>query len=132
VLPVKPEDVASKWRLQPGKIFLVDMKQGRIVDDREIKAELVDKRPWRKWLDEHLINLDDLPGARATSSSRPRHAARAAARVRVHERGHQAADDADGGRRHGGAGLDGHDTPLACLSDKPQLLYNYFRSSSRR
>ena len=61
MLPVKPEDVASKWRLQPGKIFLVDMKQGRIVDDREIKAELVDKRPWRKWLDEHLIDLDDLP-----------------------------------------------------------------------
>src|SRR6185295_14707747 len=45
VLPVKPEDVSSKWRLQPGKIFLVDMKQGRIIDDREIKAELVDKRP---------------------------------------------------------------------------------------
>src|SRR5579885_1621576 len=61
VLPVKPETVRKKWRLQPGKIFFVDMKQGRIVDDREIKAELVDKRPWRRWLEDNLIELDKLP-----------------------------------------------------------------------
>src|SRR5206468_1394137 len=61
VLPVAPERVLQKWRLQPGKIFFVDMKQGRIVDDREIKGELVDKRPWRRWLEENLIDLDDLP-----------------------------------------------------------------------
>src|SRR3989442_234711 len=58
---VKPEDVVKKWRLQPGKIFLIDMKKGRIVDDHEIKRELVDKRPWKRWLDENLIELDSLP-----------------------------------------------------------------------
>src|SRR5581483_348436 len=61
VLPIKPEDVVKKWRLQPGKIFLIDTKQGRIIDDSEIKRELVDKRPWRRWLDENLIELDNLP-----------------------------------------------------------------------
>src|SRR5439155_6453612 len=58
---VKDEDVVKKWRLQPGKIFLIDMKKGRIVDDNEIKRELVDKRPWKRWLDENLIDLDSLP-----------------------------------------------------------------------
>src|SRR5205807_9364867 len=61
VLPVDPENVVKKWRLQPGRIFLVDTKQGRIIDDNEIKRELVDKRPWRRWLDENLIDLDSLP-----------------------------------------------------------------------
>src|SRR5688572_25158320 len=61
VLPIKPEDVAKKWRLQPGKIFFVDMKQGRIIGDDEIKEDLVNKRPWKRWVDENMIKLDDLP-----------------------------------------------------------------------
>src|SRR5438045_5549506 len=61
VLPVKPENVAKKWRLQPGKIFLIDTTKGRIIGDREIKQELVDKRPWRRWLEEKMIDLDNLP-----------------------------------------------------------------------
>src|SRR5687767_6593560 len=127
VLPVKPEDVASKWRLQPGKIFLVDMKQGRIVDDREIKAELVDKRPWRKWLDEHMIDLDDLP--EPSNVFQPDHDTLL---VRQHAFGYTVEDIkllmtpmAVNGQE--GLGSMGTDTPLACLSDKPQLLYQYFR-----
>src|SRR5687767_644457 len=127
VLPIKPEDVASKWRLQPGKIFLVDMKQGRIVDDREIKAELVDKRPWRRWLDENLIDLEDLP--EPTTVTQPDHDTLL---VRQHAFGYTNEDVkllmtpmAVGGQE--GLGSMGTDTPLACLSDKPQLLYNYFR-----
>src|SRR5258707_14273474 len=50
VLPIEPERIERKWRLQPGKIFLIDMKQGCIVDDAEIKRELVDKRPSARWL----------------------------------------------------------------------------------
>ena len=61
VLPVDPKNVARKWRLQPGKIFLIDQKKGRIVNDEEIKHELVNKRPWRQWLDENLVDLDSLP-----------------------------------------------------------------------
>ena len=129
VLPVEPEDVVKKWRLQPGKIFLIDMKKGRIVDDNEIKRELVDKRPWRQWLDENMIELDSLPDARRTSHQ-PDHDTllRPPARVRLHQRRPEAADDADGRRPAQEAiGSMGTDTPLACLSDKPQLLYNYFK-----
>jgi len=113
--------------LQPGKIFLVDMKQGRIVDDNEIKRELVDKRPWRKWLDENLIPLDDLPVP--THVYIPDHDT---LMVRQHAFGYTNEDIkfilmpmAVGGQE--GLGSMGTDTPLACLSDKPQLLYSYFK-----
>src|SRR4051812_31353156 len=127
VLPIKPSEVASKGRLQPGKIFLVDMKQGRIVDDGEIKGDLVDKRPWKKWLEENLIDLDDLPDP--TNVHMPDHDTLL---VRQHAFGYTNEDVkilitpmAVGGQE--GLGSMGTDTPLACLSDKPQLLYNYFR-----
>src|SRR5207248_5652337 len=68
---IKDEDVVKKWRLQPGKIFLIDMKKGRIVDDAEIKRELVDRRPWKRWLDENLIELDSLPSPKRSKSAEP-------------------------------------------------------------
>ncbi len=127
VLPIKPQDVASKWRLQPGKIFLVDMKQGRIVDDAEIKGDLVDKRPWRKWLDESMIELDKLPAPGHVHQ--PDHDTLL---VRQHAFGYTNEDVkilitpmAVNGVE--GLGSMGTDTPLACLSDRPQLLYSYFR-----
>jgi glutamate synthase (NADPH) large chain len=127
VLPVEPDRIARKWRLQPGKIFLVDMKQGRIVDDKDIKSELVDKRPWRRWLDENLIPLDDLPTPNNVHI--PDHSTLL---VRQHAFGYTNEDIkfilspmATTGLE--GLGSMGTDTPLACLSDKPQLLYNYFK-----
>src|SRR3954452_1068443 len=127
VLPIKPSEVASKGRLQPGKIFLVDMKQGRIVDDGEIKGELVDKRPWKKWLEEQMVLLDELPDP--TNVHMPDHDTLL---VRQHAFGYTNEDVkllitpmAVGGLE--GLGSMGTDTPLACLSEKPQLLYNYFR-----
>ncbi|HET6246536.1 MAG TPA: glutamate synthase large subunit [Tepidisphaeraceae bacterium] len=127
VLPVAPERVARKWRLQPGKIFFVDMKQGRIVDDREIKGELVDRRPWRRWIEENLIELDKLPTP--SNVHQPDHDTLL---VRQHVFGYTTEDlklilmpMAEKGLE--GLGSMGTDTPLACLSDKPQLLYNYFR-----
>ena len=103
VLPVAPERVPQKWRLQPGKIFFVDMKQGRIVDDREIKSELVDKRPWRRWIEENLIELDKLPTPEQRSSAGSRHAAGSPACVWLHQRRPQDHPDADGGERAGRA-----------------------------
>jgi glutamate synthase domain-containing protein 2/glutamate synthase domain-containing protein 1/glutamate synthase domain-containing protein 3 len=127
VLPVEPQRIARKWRLQPGKIFLIDMKQGRIIDDNEIKRELVDKRPWRKWLDEYMIPLDDLPSP--SNVHQPDHGTLL---VRQHAFGYTNEDIkyilspmATNGQE--GLGSMGTDTPLACLSDKPQLLYNYFK-----
>ena len=128
VLPIKPENVARKWRLQPGKIFLIDFKQGRIIDDNEIKRDLVEKRPWKEWLNQNMIPLDDLPAASGTSTE-PDHDT---LRVRQHAFGYTVEDlkmimtpmAATGQEALGSMGTD---TPLACLSDKPQLLYNYFR-----
>ncbi len=127
VLPIKPEDVVKKWRLQPGKIFLIDFKQGRIIDDNEIKRELVEKRPWKEWIDEYMIPLDDLPTP--TNVHTPDHATLL---VRQHAFGYTVEDlkllitpmATTGGEALGSMGTD---TPLACLSDKAQLLYNYFR-----
>ncbi len=127
VLPIAPERIAQKWRLQPGKIFLVDMKQGRIVDDAEIKSELVDKRPWRRWIEENMIELDELPTP--ASVHQPDHETLL---VRQHAFGYTTEDlkiilspmAVTGGE---GLGSMGTDTPLACLSDKPQLLYSYFK-----
>ena len=127
VLPVPPERVKKKWRLQPGKIFLIDMKQGRIVDDSQIKGELVDKRPWRRWLEDNLIELEKLPAPGYVHE--PDHETLL---VRQHAFGYTTEDVkilltpmAVQGQE--GLGSMGTDTPLACLSDKPQLLYYYFK-----
>jgi glutamate synthase (ferredoxin) len=65
VLDFKPEDVVMKERLHPGRIFLVDTVKGRIVDDDEIKSELAAEQPYADWLKTHLVDIDDLPPARA-------------------------------------------------------------------
>jgi len=127
VLPVPPERVKKKWRLQPGKIFLIDMKEGRIVDDRQIKAELVDKRPWRRWLEENLIDLDKLPAP--SQVHEPDHETLL---VRQHAFGYTNEDikillNPMAVQGQEGLGSMGTDTPLACLSERPQLLYNYFK-----
>jgi glutamate synthase (NADPH/NADH) large chain len=61
VLDMPEERIVKKWRLQPGKMFLIDLEQGRIIDDAEIKAELAGARPYREWLNRTQIHLDDLP-----------------------------------------------------------------------
>ncbi len=127
VLPVAPERVARKGRLQPGKIFLVDMKAGRIVDDAEIKRDLVNSRPWADWIEDNLIPLDDLPSP--ANVPQPDHTTLL---VRQQAFGYTVEDlkmiltpMAVSGQE--GLGSMGTDTPLACLSEKPQLLYNYFK-----
>ena len=61
VLDIPEEKIVKKWRLQPGKMFLIDMEQGRIIDDAEIKAQLASAKPYRQWLDETQISLSTLP-----------------------------------------------------------------------
>src|SRR3989441_5052099 len=70
VLDIPPENVLVKERLHPGRIFLVDTSKGRIVDDEEIKRELAAEHPYAEWLEKHLVDIDDLPAARA---ERPDH-----------------------------------------------------------
>jgi glutamate synthase (NADPH) large chain len=127
-VPVAPEEVVRKWRLQPGRIFMIDMQKERIVDDAQIKRELVDRRPWRRWLDQHLIELENLPAAQ------PMHNPQTQASLITRQRafGYTSEDlkmliapMAVVGEE--AIGSMGTDTPLACLSDRPQLLYSYFR-----
>ncbi|MGA0937888.1 MAG: glutamate synthase large subunit, partial [Sedimenticolaceae bacterium] len=63
VLKIPEEKIVKKWRLQPGKMFLIDMEQGRIIDDAEIKADLSASKPYQKWLNKTQIHLEDLPKA---------------------------------------------------------------------
>ena len=127
VLPVKPEDVRIKGRLQPGKMFLVDLEQGRIISDREVKEQLASRQPYGEWLKENQISLDVLAEpARVHGFDH--------ATVTRRQRAFGYTDEdirflmtpmAVNGEEP--IGSMGTDIPLACLSDKPQPLFNYFK-----
>jgi len=127
VLDIPPDQVVSKGRLQPGKIFLVDTEQGRIIDDEEIKRAIVSERPYRRWLDEHLVNLKDLPPAPELPP--PDHSLLTQRQIAF---GYSFEDQRvvlDPMGRNGveAMGSMGSDTPLAALSARPRLLYDYFK-----
>jgi len=128
VLDIAPENVLHKDRLQPGRMFLIDTEQGRIVGDEELKEGMAARQPYRKWLDQNLKRLSALP--------RPKHVPPAHDVETVLERqqafGYTIEDlrllmtpMALNGQE--AVGSMGTDTPLACLSDRPQLLFNYFK-----
>jgi len=71
VLDIPEQKIIKKWRLQPGKMFLIDLEEGRIIDDAEIKAELASTHPYQAWLDRTQIELDDLPEAVGAMSPDP-------------------------------------------------------------
>ncbi|MFQ5681744.1 MAG: glutamate synthase large subunit [Candidatus Binatia bacterium] len=128
VLDVPPERVLEKRRLQPGRMFLVDTEEGRIISDEEIKNRIVTAHPYRQWLDEHLVHLNNLP---ELSEEQPPHDHQTMLE-RLHAFGYSFEDlhinigpMAVNGIQP--IGSMGNDTPLAVLSDKPQLPYNYFK-----
>ena len=106
-LEIAPENVSKKGRLEPGKMFLVDLEQGRIVDDEELKHQIASAKPYGKWLREYMVSLADLPPAPDDSRARSRDAAPAPAGVRLHARGPQVHPRPDGDQRRGGDRLDG-------------------------
>jgi glutamate synthase (NADPH/NADH) large chain len=127
VLDVPPENVLQKGRLQPGRMFLVDTEQGRIIGDEEIKGTIATQRPYREWLDEYLVHLDDLPPAPEVPA--PDHDTLLQRQVAF---GYTFEDErivlAPMGRDGVEAvGSMGNDTPLAVLSSRPRLLYDYFK-----
>ncbi|MSQ22732.1 MAG: glutamate synthase large subunit, partial [Dehalococcoidia bacterium] len=127
VLDIPPERVLYKGRLQPGKMILVDPSRGRILDDDEIKAELAQRRPYGQWLKANLVRLEDLPVVPElqevefqTLLERQQAFGYTLEELRMilqpmAETGAEA------------VGSMGNDTPLAVLSDMPQLLFNYFK-----
>jgi len=127
VLPIAPERIAIKGRLQPGRMFLVDTEQGRIVADEELKKKYASAQPYKKWLEENHILLENLPDpAEATQPDHRRILQKQQAFGYTFEdlRFIIAPMANDGVQPLGSMGTD---TPLAVLSNKSQLLYNYFK-----
>jgi glutamate synthase (NADPH/NADH) large chain len=98
VLPIPDEKIVKKWRLQPGKMFLIDMEQGRIIDDKELKESLAAAKPYQEWLSRINIKLDNC--AESSRRARVRRlAAGSPAGLRLHPGRHQVHPRADGQER---------------------------------
>ena len=127
VVEIKPENIESHGRLEPGKMFLVDMSEGRIIEDEEIKNSIVSKHPYRKWVNDNVLPLKDVP---YTGNKTPNEKLDFETRLRIF--GYTQEDlktlilpMCTSGKE--AIGSMGTDTPLAVLSTKPQLLFNYFK-----
>ena len=127
VLPADPKDIRLKGRLQPGRMFLVDTVQGRIIDDEEIKADIVGRKPYRSWVTQYGVSLDELP--EPLNVPQPDHPT---IRQRQQAFGYTVEElkmvitpmIVTGEEAVSSMGTD---TPLAVLSDRPQLLFKYFK-----
>ena len=126
-LRVPPEDIVERWRLQPGKMLVVDTKKHEVLHDEEVKKPLFGRKPYKQWIDDGEIHLDELPDAAPNG-----HSDNASLFERQLAFGYtnedlriilspmaQAGKEADGSM--------GTDTPLAVLSERPQLLFSYFK-----
>ncbi len=128
VLPIPDSKIVKKWRLQPGKMFLIDMEQGRIIDDKELKESLASARPYAEWLSRINIKLDGLEAP--AQASAPECAATMLDRQQAF--GYTQEDikfilEPMGKAGEEATGSMGNDSPLAVLSAKEKPLYNYFR-----
>jgi glutamate synthase (NADPH/NADH) large chain len=133
VLPVPEEKIVRKWRLQPGKMLLIDLEEGRIIDDAEIKQKLASEHPYEQWLKQTQWKLEELP--EAPDAAVPAVSNDPSTRLDLQQAfGYTQEDlqfflepmarDADDP-----VGSMGTDTPIAAFSDRPKLLYNYFKQN---
>lgn len=126
VLDILPEEIQEKGRLQPGKILLIDTETGKICRDQELKQQLADAHPYRKWIQDNCIELDELKSGRKVTSRVDDFDCK----LRVFGYSREDIDRIMVPMCTGGAepvGSMGNDTPLAVLSIRPHLLYDYFR-----
>jgi glutamate synthase domain-containing protein 2/glutamate synthase domain-containing protein 1/glutamate synthase domain-containing protein 3 len=129
VLPFPEKNIVQKWRLQPGKMLLIDLEKGRIISDEEIKAELAGAHPYQQWLDRTQIRVHELPGSPASQpltnvSLLDRQQAFGYTQESVK---FLMAPMAEVGQE--AVGSMGTDTPLSALSDRPKLLHTYFKQN---
>jgi len=127
VLPIPESRIVKKWRLQPGKMFLIDLEQGRIVDDEELKNQYANARPYRQWIENVRIRLDSIAvePAGAGSFAETLLDRQQAFGYTQEDIKFLLAPMAAGGEE--GIGSMGNDSPLAVLSDRPKPLYQYFK-----
>ncbi len=129
MLPVAEDKIVKKWRLQPGKMLLIDMEEGRIISDEEVKSSLAGKHPYRQWLDNTQLILEELKPVE------PRALRRDVSLIdRQQAFGYTHEDTkllmspmATTGQE--AIGSMGTDTPISAMSDKPKLLYTYFKQN---
>jgi glutamate synthase (NADPH/NADH) large chain len=127
VLPIPQNKIVKKWRLQPGKMFLIDMEAGRIVDDAELKTQLATAKPYRKWIEKSRYFLTDLPEAKeklATAGASLLDTQQAFGYSQEDVKFLIAPMAAMGEEATGSMG---NDTALPVLSNKNKVLYNYFK-----
>lgn len=128
-LPIPENRIVKKWRLQPGKMFLIDLEQGRIIDDVEIKSQLANSRPYRQWIERLRVKLESLPAPKQPADA----TAPAASLLDRQQAFGWTQEDykfilepmATSGEE--AVGSMGNDAPLAVLSNRPKPFYNYFR-----
>ena len=126
VINFEPGDIKEKGRLQPGKILLVDTQEGKIYYDGELKKNLASMKPYRQWLSANRIELDALRSGRKAPNSVDDYDRRLRAFGYTREDVEQVIQPMSSKGSEPTASM-GNDTPLAVLSDRPQLLFNYFR-----
>jgi glutamate synthase (NADPH) large chain len=127
VLPIPESKITKKWRLQPGKMLLIDLKEGRIIDDAELKEKLSSKAPYQHWLNESQTHLEELPSEVAPMAADPQ-----TLLDRQQAFGYTQEDTkfilqpmANNGEEP--IGSMGIDAPVAVLSNRSRLLYDYFK-----
>ena len=132
VLPFAEEDIVRKWRLQPGKMLLIDFAQGRIIEDEELKAELTGAQPYAEWLGKAQYTLADIDHIEPELSEVPQHETSLLQRQQAFGYTQEdishflepmmvSGDDPVGSM--------GADTPIAVLSNRSRLLYDYFKQN---
>jgi glutamate synthase domain-containing protein 2/glutamate synthase domain-containing protein 1/glutamate synthase domain-containing protein 3 len=127
VIEVPPGDVVKKGRLQPGRMFLVDTVEKRIISDAEIKKQLASRQPYGEWIKENQVKLDQLPEPVRVIGSNNETLQRRQRAFGYTEEDLKVLLGPMGAKGEEPLGSMGADTPLACLSDRPQPLFNYFK-----
>ena len=127
VLPIPESKIVRKWRLQPGKMFLIDLEQGRMIDDEELKSNLASSKPYKQWIENLRIKLDDVQteNLQAPESAESLLDLQQAFGTTQEDIKFLLAPMAQAGEE--ALGSMGNDSPLAVLSDKNKPLYNYFK-----
>lgn len=133
VLPIPENKIVQKWRLQPGKMFMIDMEQGRIIDDIELKNSVSKAKPYKSWIDAVRVKLDELDVSKKDLQAEEKHIRPAAKLLDRQQAFGYSQEDlkylmapmAQNGEE--AIGSMGNDSPLAVLSDRSKSLYNYFK-----